>query len=752
MGLLHPADWKGKWIGASGEMTCPLLRREFQAPGKIRKATAYVFGFGFYELHLNGVKVGDNVLAPVNSDYKKNLYYDAYDVTALLRQGGNAAGLWLGNGYDRDFSEYGYRWMTAKQAILELDIQFADGTRSRVVTDESWKASESPILSNSIYNGETYDARSEKTGWDRFGYDDHAWQAVQLMPAPAGLLRSRLMPPIKVTGTLRPPKMYQPKPGVFVFDMGQNISGWTRVRASGPAGTKIVMRHAEDINPDGTLDVLTNRDARATDTFILKGAGVEVYEPRFTYHGFRYVEVTGFPGTPTLDCVQGRVVHAAIEPVGKFQSSNPLLNRIHSNLQWGVINNLMGIPTDNPVRNERTPCLMDSMMAEETAIYNLAMNNYYTKWLQDIEGGRGSPDWSGDQVLLAWLLYQHYGNRRILEEYYENSRQVVDAFATQARNPHPWSDSLGDWCPPWGSGKVQDCSSEGEIVNTSVYYRSTLLVSQMAEVLGKTSDALAYERRAEAISREFNARQFNDAAHCYGSGRQVTSIMPLAVDLVPPDQKPAAAEALVERLMGREHEHLNTGIFGTRYLFDVLIDNGFADVAYKVLNQTTYPSYGHQISLGATTTWEQWHFKGGMETHDHAMFAGPDSTFYSRLAGIRPAQPGYKEILIRPAFPTGLTSVTCSLGTVMGEIVSNWKVQNGLTQEITIPPNATAIVYVPATDVEKVTESGHLATQAKGVRFLRLENGYALFSVGSGSYRFTVPTPAAQRVGAAQEN
>jgi len=740
MGLLHPSDWKGKWIGGPNEMTCPLLRHEFQVSKKLKKATAYVFGFGFYELHLNGVRVGDYVLAPVNSNYSKYLYYDTYDVTSLLRQGGNAAGLWLGNGYDRNFNQYGYRWMSAKQAILELDLQFVDGTGSQMVTDESWKAAESPILSNSIYNGETYDARREKNGWDQFGYDDHAWQTVQLLPAPDGLLRSRLMPPIKVNDTLRPREMHQPKPGVFVFDLGQNIAGWTRVRAHGPAGTTIVMRHAEDLMPDGTLNTRTNRSAKATDTFILKGAGVEVYEPRFTYHGFRYVEVTGFPGTPTLDSLEGRVIHAAFAPVGNFHSSNPLLNRIHLNFQWGVMNNLMGSPTDNPTRDERTPCQMDSMMAEETALYNFDMNNYYAKWLQDIEGGRDGPNWSGDQVFLAWLLYQHYGNRRILEETYENSRQLIDAFATQAGKPNPWSDAFGDWCPPGRSGQYKDCFSEGEIVNTTIYYRATLLVSQMAEVLGKTSDALAYKERAESILREFNARHFKEATHSYGSGQQVTSVMPLAFDMVPSDQKPAVANALWERLMGKDQEHLDTGIFGTRYLFDVLIDNGFADAAYQALTQTTYPSYGHQISLGATTTWEQWHFTGGMETHDHAMFAGPGSTLYSRLGGIRPAQPGYREILIRPAFPKGLTSVTCSLRTVMGDVVSNWKAQNGLTLEITIPPNATAIVYVPAIDARQVTESDRPATQAVGVRFLRMENGYALFSVGSGSYRFVAPS------------
>jgi alpha-L-rhamnosidase len=383
------------------------------------------------------------------------------------------------------------------------------------------------------------------------------------------------------------------------------------------------------------------------------------------------------------------------------------------------------------------------MVEEETALYNFDMDSYYTKWLGDIEGGgvggTPDPDWTGDQVFLPMRLYQHYGDHRILEESYDNSKQLVDAFATQASKPNPWSDALGDWCPPGQSGDYKDCFSEGELVNACLYYRAMRVVSQMAAILGKASDSSAYADRADAILREFNARHFKEATHSYGSGRQVTSVLPLAFDMVPSDQKPAVANALLERLMVRDHEHLDTGIKGTRYLFDVLIDNGFVQAAYKVLNQTTYPSYGHQISLGATTTWEQWQFSGGMETHDHDMFVGPDSTFYSRLAGIRPALPGYREILIRPVFPRGLTFVSSSLRTVMGEIVTRWRVQDGLVLEITIPANATAVVYVPATDFRQVKESGRPATQAAGVRFLRMEDGCALFSVGSGSYQFTSP-------------
>lgn len=738
MGLLKASDWKAQWIGTQDNLDSPLLRRDFRVEGKVRKATAYVYAFGFYELHLNGAKVGDSVLAPVNSNYTKVYYYDTYDVTSLIREGGNAAGLWLGNGYDKSYNPYGYRWMTAKQALLQIEILLTDGSRLTVVTDENWKAAESPILANSIYNGETYDARREKAGWDEYGYNESGWQSVKIFDAPNATMRSRLMPPIKILGTIHPVAVHQPRPGVYVFDMGQDFAGWTRVRARGPAGTTIVMLHSEELLPDGTPNTVINRAARATDTFILKGAGLETYEPRFTYHGYRFVEITGYPGTPTLESIDGRVVHAAFDSDGEFQSSDALLNHMQRNFEWGLKNNLMGIPTDNPTRSERTPCLMDSMMAEGAAIYNFNMNNFYAKWLADIQGGRDDPDWSGDEIFLPMLLYRYYGNVRAIEENYENSRQLLEAFAAQAAKPHAWSDSFGDWCPPFQSGYYKDCFSEGAIVNTAVYYRATQLVGQMAEILGRRSDAKAYRQRAESILSDFNSQFYKQATHTYGSGRQVTSVMPLAFDMTPPGEREAAARALFERLTGEDRDHLDTGIFGTRYLFDVLMDNGYADAAFTALTQNTYPSYGDQIRMGATTTWEQWHYLGGMETHDHAMYAGPGSTLYSRLAGIRPAKPGYRQILIRPAFPKGLAWVKCSVQTVMGKVVSNWNTQNGLVEEITIPPNAEAVVYVPAESVERVEEGRGAATKAAGVSFLRMEDGHAVFSVGSGSYRFTV--------------
>jgi alpha-L-rhamnosidase len=732
MGLLNPADWQGQWIGPPADAPSPLLRKDFRLSGAIRRATAHVVGLGWYELRLNGRKAGDLILAPVNSNYKRVLYYDTYDVTGLLRPGGNTVGLWLGNGYNDNYSKWGYRHGGPQRARLQLDIEYADGHTASVVTDGTWRTAPSPITANDIYNGESYDARLESPGWDTFGYAAaERWTPVTLAPAPDGALKSRLMPPIRAGQPIRPQKMTQPKPGVYVFDLGQNIAGFARIRVHGPAGTAVTLRHAEDLNPDGTLDTTTNRAAKATDTFTLKGGATELYQPRFTYHGFRYVELSGWPGVPTLRDLEGIPVHADVAPAGTFESSHPLLNRIHSNFRWSILNNLMGIPTDTATRDERTPCQMDSVVVEDAAIHNFDMDQYYTKWLADIAGEQSIPVWSGDQVFLPMRLYQYYGDRRTLEQQYPNIRTLVEHFSATAAAQNHWAGGFGDWCPP-GPGGYKGCFSEGELTDTAVYYQTVVYAAECARLLGQSDDEARFTRLAASIRSAFNARHYHADSHTYSSGRQVSSVLPLAFGLVPEDQRAAVAGALAERVEHTDHTHLDTGIFGTRYLFDVLLDHGYADLAFNTLTQTTAPGYGHQIGLGATTNWEQWAYKVSMETHDHAMFAGPGATLYTHLAGIQPAAPGYKEIVIRPRIPAGLTHVRASLRTVMGLVESEWDTRQGYTQRVTLPANATATVYVPAASARQVSVPGG------GARFLRMEDGCALFAVGSGHYEFIV--------------
>lgn len=741
VGPLAPDDWQAKWIGTAVEAGSPLLRRDFVLEHEVVRATAHAYATGWYRLLLNGTELTERVLAPVNSNYPRGLFYDSYDVTSFVRRGANAVGLWLGRGYNQSYSKYGYRWDAPPAVLLQLEIVFRDGSTQTIVTDGAWKWAASPILENDIYHGETHDARRESTGWSRPGFADAGWTAVTLRSAPPGPLISCPFPGIAVTADLRPVRMTEPAPGTFIFDFGQNIAGWVRLRAAGPPGTRIQLRHAEELHADGTLDVKTNRAARATDTCILAGRGEETWEPRFTYHGFRYVEVTGYPDRPSLDSLTGRAIRAAVDEAGSFRSSDPFINRLHENFRWTIANNLVGIPTDTPTRDERTPCQMDSLAVEEAAICNFGMAAYYTKWLHDIAGDGGDlPSWTGDQVVLPFLLYQHYGDRRILERHFDNMKQVVEKFAATAEAGNRWADGFGDWAAPSPTGSFKASFNEGELVGTAFFIRTARIVAETAAILGRADDAERFTRLATDTCAAFEARFYRAASATYGSGRQVTSILPLAFDLVAPANRPAVVAALRDRITQVDGGRLDTGIFGTRYLFEVLIDHGLADLAFSVLTAPGYPGYADQIAQGATTTWEQWSFRGKMQTHNHAMFSGPDDTLFSRLAGIHPGAPGYREIVIRPAFPSGLTFVECSRETPLGRVSSHWhRTADRLVLRVGIPANATARVHLPTPDADAVTESGRPARHAAGVLAIHTDAAGTVLTVGSGDFEFTTP-------------
>lgn len=741
MGLLAPSDWKARWIGAAAETGSPLLRREFKIDRTVVRATAYVYASGWYRLSVNGRELTERVLAPVNSNYPKGLFYDTYDVTELIQGGGNAIGLWLGYGYNQSYSKYGFRWNGPPAALLQLQLVFEDGSTQTVMSDENWKWAPSPVLENDIYHGETYDARLEQIGWNRAGFDASRWRAVELRPAPPGPLLSCPFPGLAVADRLKPKKMAQPKPGVFVFDLGQNIAGWVRLKVSGPAGSRVVLQHAEELHADGTLDVKTNRAARATDTYLLAGHGPEIYEPRFTYHGFRYVEVTGYPGTPGLDSIEGEAVHAAVETAGDFACSDPRVNRMHENFRWSIANNLVGIPTDTPTRDERTPCQMDSLAVEDAAIANFDLCAYYTKWLHNIAGDGGNlPNWTGDQVVLPWLLYQYYGDRRVLAEHFANMKQVVDTFAATANENNAWSGGYGDWAAPNPQGSYEGSFSEGDLVARAFFVRCVWIVACTAAELGDTKTAMHYAATADRLRADFARRFYHPVTATYGSGRQVTSILPLAFELVEPAQRAAVVAALCRRIEDRDGGHLDTGIFGTRYLFEVLIDHGLADLAFATLTKPGYPGYVDQIAHDATTTWEQWSYEGHMQTHDHAMFAGVDATFYSRFSGIQPVAPGFREIAIRPIEPAGLQFVNCSRITPVGKITSRWqRLADRFVLQVSVPPNTTAHIYLPESSAALVRESGRSLDKADGILDVETDPAGLVVTVASGQYEFTTP-------------
>ncbi|WP_249227776.1 family 78 glycoside hydrolase catalytic domain [Kutzneria sp. CA-103260] len=712
-GQLEPS---GDPVLLGANHAAPMLRRTFTLTKPIAHADVNVLGLGFYELHLNGAKVGDAVLTPADAPYDRRDLYDTYDVTGQLKPGANAVGMMLGNGYGQHFSPYGFRWLGPEQAIMTLTVTYTDGTQQAITTDHSWTWSDSPITGDDIYNGETYDARQEQHGWDTAGFDASTWRPVTTVAAPAGTLTPSTLPPIRVVQTLRPVKMTQPSPGVYVYDLGQNIAGWARIRAKGPAGTQIQLRTAEELTPDGRLDTTTNRNAAATDTFVLAGTGgTESYEPRFDYHGFRYVEVTGYPGTPTVDSLDGRVAHADVASTGSFTSSDPTLNQLWQNNRWSILNNSMSVPTDNPVRDERTPPAMDVQAYSAASTREFGMDAFYANYLADLPPGTAlpddagnaqQPDMAGGQVTLAWTLYEQYGDRTTLAAQYPAMKAFVDTNNTQVPS-HIWPDNrgFGDWCPPVHDGGVNggqggpnegNCTSEVSLVNTALSYVQALDVAKAAQALGKTSDAATYTALANGIKQAFNTHFLNADGSSYGDGRQTTSILPLAFDMVPAGNVTAVGNRLVDTILTTNGGHLDTGIFGTRHLVDALARINRTDVAMTVLDQKTYPGFGYEISRGATSSWEEWLYSSNMETHDHAMFAGVNASLYTQLAGIQPAAPGYSAVSIAPQTPTGLAHVAASLDTAYGKVAVSWtKSATTFDLDVTIPVNTTATVSLP---------------------------------------------------------
>jgi alpha-L-rhamnosidase len=529
MALLRPEDWKAQWIGsgfaheprppegffkstkehtnltqkAKVDGRSVLLRKSFVADKPIRQVRAFVTGLGYYEFSCNGKRVGDRVLAPAKSNYRKWVLYDTYDLTPQLRKGTNVLGLVLGNGwfnpYQKWWEPYRMQWFGSKRALLQLHVEYADGTSEVVVSDDSWKTAPGPVMSSCVFDGEMYDATQELPGWNEPGFNESSWRKANVVEPPGGVLVSHLMPPIKVVEHLKPKAVTNPKPGVYVFDLGQNFAGWVRLTSEGSRGKRITLRYAEDLKPDGMIDVTSNERAVATDVYVMSGKGRETYEPRFTFHGFRYVEVTGFPGTPTFDNLLGCVVHTSCDTTGEFTCDNELINRIHRATRWSQRSNLMGYPMDCPQRDERLGWFGDAMVSMEEAMFNFDMSLFYRHWLNGVRFNQNEsngdisivsprpyitdepdPTWSSAYLVMLWQYYIHYGDRSFLDRHFESMKRYVDFLGTQATNhilPKYW---IGDW------GTIVEGWKEGEPVSvaTALYYYDTLIIANAAGVLG----------------------------------------------------------------------------------------------------------------------------------------------------------------------------------------------------------------------------------------------------------------------------
>ncbi len=746
-----------------------LLRKEFNAPQQIKRATLYISGLGLFEAYLNGAKVSDDVLAPALSEYEKRVYYMTYDVTKLLKPGANALGVMLGNGrffpprHDIPTIMRGFGY---PKLVLQLEMETSDGNIARVVSDETWKlTTEGPIRANNEYDGEVYDARMEFPGWSKVGFNDSAWQQAQIVEGPAGILSAQPIAPIRVTETLRPVSVQEVHPGVFVFDMGQNMVGWCRLTVSGPRGTAVTLRHAERLRPNGMLYVDNLRSAEATDTYILKGSGTEVYEPRFTYHGFRYVEVKGFPGKPTLASLEGREVHDDVARASEFTTSNPLLNQIYKAVVWGTQDNYRSIPTDCPQRDERQGWLGDRSGGSlgETYLFNVAA--FYAKWVRDMHDAQDSKGrisdvspaywplyndnvtWPASFILVADHLYRQYGDLRVIEQHYPGMRAWVLHMEGYLKDGLMPRDSYGDWCVPPESPELiltKDPArkTEATVIGTAYFYYLLRKMQRFATLLDKPGDASEYSQAAERMLAAFNKTYLHDSGDEYSNGSETSSVLPLAFHMVPDDDRQKVADALVQKIT-MNHDHLSTGLVGGQSLMETLTEIGHPAVAYEIAAQRTYPSWGYMVTHGATTIWELWNgdtANPAMNSGNHLMLVGDLITWmYEDLAGIAPdsEHPAFKHILMHPLPVGDLTSVRASYDSPYGRIVSDWKIAGGrFVWTIAAPPNTTATIDVPTDDAAGITEGGKPASETQGVKFLRTESGEAVFEIGSGSYRF----------------
>jgi len=753
--------------------TSPLLRKELQIEREIERARIYVSGLGWSELFINGRKVGDHVLDPAATDYDKRILYVTYDVTECLREGTNALGLMLGNGWYSEPPHPGYG--DSPTVLLQMNIKFADGSTKSIISGETWKVSSGPITRNDIYGGESYDARLEKPGWTTHGYDDSDWGQAVVKRSPGGKLVSQLMPPIKVNETIEAVQLSNPRPGVYVYDMGQLFGGWARLRVNGPRGTKVAIKYSARLHKDtGLVDKSRHRSGNETDYYTLKGDPKgEVYEPRFTYHPVRYVQVEGYPGRPTLKDLQGRVVHTAVDLSGDFHCSNPLINKIHRNAVWTCTNGLYGFPLDCLHREHWA--WLDPATVSSTLYARKYMPLFWMKWLDDardaqdkdgvipdvvpaypLKGGRqGDPAWATNYVLLVWYLHQYYGDNRILEEHYSSMKRWMGHLTSIAEDHLVNKGHYGDHMLPGDApGREQFISRETPppLIWTGYYYRGAAILAHAAELLGKNEDARHYRRLAEDIKSALNRKWLNRRTNQYATGSQTANVFPLSLGIVPKASRESVLDSIVREIMEKRGGHLHTGNTGTTCLIDTLTEHGRGNVMYSVATATTYPGWGYMVEQGATTIWENWGLSGDAESM--IMWGSIEEFFYNDLAGIRGPDyygprymaPGFRQIRIKPHVLGDLTSVEAAIRTVRGRLTVAWeKGPSSLTMKVTIPVNSQAKVSVPKVGLAcvLVKESGE--TVWRNVAFVEGVAGinageetedYVTFDVGSGDYAF----------------
>ncbi len=778
MGLLDAPDWKADWIESTWQEDTAksepahMMRREFSLEKNPVAARLYITSHGLYQAQINGAVVGDQVLTPGWTSYGKRLQYQTYDVTELLKKGDNAIGVQLGDGWYRGFIAFrGNRnaYGDSLGLLCQLEVTDEDGKTEIISSGTEWKSSTGAVLASDIYNGEVYDARLEKDGWSESGFDDSGWTPVRKGSPGTAELIAPAGPPVRRIEEIKPVKILETPEGDTVVDMGQNMVGWIRLKVEGDAGTKVTLRHTEVLDKKGDFYTENLRAAKQTLEYTLKGKGTEVYEPLFTFQGFRYVAVDGYPGELTTESLTGIVVHSDMPASGSFECSNPLINQLQHNIIWGQKGNFVDVPTDCPQRDERLGWTGDAQVFAETASFNFNAASFYTKWLGDVAAdqtedgqvphvvpnvlrGFSATGWSDAAVIIPWTMYVRFGDKGILEQQYDSMAAWVEYMKKQAGNSYLWTNGThyGDWLAfATNRSDYPGATTDKDMLATAFYAYSTSLMEKTARVLGRYEEAEGYASLWKRIQEAF-VREYVTANGRMASNTQTAYTIALNFGLLPEGLRAQAADRL-EADVRSFNNHLTTGFLGTPYLCHVLSSNGKIGAAYDLLNQETYPSWLYPVKMGATTIWERWDgikpdgsFQDpGMNSYNHYAYGAIGSWLYGVVAGIQPDpdEPGFRHILISPEPGGGLSHASAELESLYGTIKSGWKLEEGLfTLAVRIPPNTHATVMLPKARLEGVKLNGALLEGQEGYES-RQAGSSVVVTLLSGEYEFTYSPP-----------
>ncbi|MDG1897944.1 MAG: family 78 glycoside hydrolase catalytic domain, partial [Fuerstiella sp.] len=765
--------WGDRWHSEHRRLPGRYVRHQFQSPAdkQVRRATAYVCGLGFFDLHVNGQLIGDQLMNPALTGYDKRMLYVTFDITEAMRSGSNVVGAVLSNGrffaprsqHPMPMHSYG-----TPRMIGQIHVEYADGSEQTIVTDKDWKlTTNGPLRASNEFDGEEYNAQMEMPGWATAKFSDTDWQPAQVVKPPGGQLEAQMIEPIRVTEVLKPVQIVQPKPGIWMVDFGQAFYGVVRLKVTGPAGQRVSMRTSFNVLPDGTLNYINDRSAKNTDVYTLKGQCVEVWHPRYRGNATRWVQVEGFPGTPTEDNFAGLVTHTDHAPVGEFECSNDLVNRVYLNARWGTRLQNRSVPME-PDRDERMPWSGHPARTSESEGWAFNVARFYEHFLHNYrmhQGDDGSlqeilpPYWKFNGKDIIWpsvvtiipdWYYNFYGDDRPLRDNYDMMKAFVLYHERKNLKPDNTMDhcTYGDWVDTAsiGANSRNHGATSRPLLGTAYLYNNCRIVERAARITGNAADEKYFGALAARIHVGFNQRFFDSDTGTYESATQCSSVMPLAFGLVPESQRQRVVDHLTSDIKVKHKGHTSVGLVGTQWQMQVLTDIGHPEVAYQIATRTERPSWGYMISKGATTSWERWDTDtqdGGMNGESQKILSGNfEAWCYQTLGGINydPVHPGFKHIILRPRPMDDLTWTRASHVGVYGKIESDWKISDGqLRWRIVVPPNSTATAYVPSISPNQVRESGKRISESQGATLVELQQDTAIVKLGSGNYEFTTP-------------